>query len=182
MAGRTSLTDVVATTQSNTTAFSAQYRYTDGGRLDTAREDAPPAPGGNVQPRNVTHNYQGDDPEELTSLSSNDKRHPFAATYGYDSAGNQTSRCYGATIRGLCAGNGLQMIYDGKINCGASPIRRAARQGAVTRGSEEYWYDLDGNRNVVVKRDAKNAVSEMMVFLGPGALERSRPVRRDCEW
>jgi RHS repeat-associated protein len=78
------------------------------------------------------------------------------ASYTYDLAGNQTTRSYPGT------GEAWDYVYDGK-----NQLRRVTRKlnGNVT-GSEEYWYDGDGEREIIVKRDANGAKTEMIWFIG----------------
>jgi RHS repeat-associated protein len=135
-------------------AFTATYGYGTAGRFSSAVETAAALPNSNVKPRSVNYVYSASDPEQLTSLKkSNNKDY---AAYTYDLAGNQITRDYPDTKERW------DYVYDGK-----NQLRRVTKKvnGAVS-GSEEYWYDSDGNRNLVVKRNASGAKTEMIWFIG----------------
>jgi len=160
---RHQLTNVGETLLPN--AFSATYSYRDSGRFKDASEAAAPLPGSDVKPRAVTYQYSGVDPEQVTALVDGAGTY---ASYTYDLAGNQITRSYPAT------GEQWDYVYDGK-----NQLRRATRKlnGNVT-GSEEYWYDQSGAREIVVKRDAGGAKTEMIWFIGDSRHTTARPVRR----
>jgi len=134
-------------------AFTAAYEYWESGRFKTAAETAASLPGSDVKPRDVTYQYAGVDPEQVTALMSGPSTY---ASYTYDLAGNQITRSYPGT------GEQWDYVYDGK-----NQLRRATRKlnGNIT-GSEEYWYDQGGAREIVVKRDASGAKTEMIWFIG----------------
>jgi YD repeat-containing protein len=137
--------------------FTAKYQYTAGGRLARATESATaaPQPGSDVKPRDVTYQYAGTDPEQVTSLTTVGSGATFAS-YVYDLSGNQTSRTY-------TNGDRWDYIYDGK-----DQLRRATKKNSanVAQGTEEYWYDAFGQRMAIVKRDAAGAKTEMIWFIG----------------
>src|SRR5262249_50086775 len=58
-------------------------------------------------------------------------------------------------------GESWDYVYDGK-----NQLRRATRKvDGVATGSEEYWYDQAGSRQIVVKRDANSEKTEMIWFI-----------------
>jgi RHS repeat-associated protein len=141
--------------------FTSSYQYGTAGRFTNVNIAQPAPPfGSEVKPRNVTYQYADPDPERVTALVDASTQLPYA-TYQYDAAGNQTSRCYGATVS-PCAGESMEYVYDGK-----NQLRRATKKqnGAVV-GSEEYWYDDTGQRITVLKRDANGTKSGRVQFLG----------------
>ncbi len=136
-------------------AFTAAYGYGSGGRLTSVNESAASLAGGDVEPRDVTYSYQGADPEEVTSLSGSFGSGSNAgsgtyASYTYDAAGNQLTRCYGTYSDGSCSGALSVYTYDAK-----NQLRRAVAYGTsgLLQGSEVYWYDRKGNRIALVKYD-----------------------------
>jgi RHS repeat-associated protein len=134
-------------------AFTATYGYDDAGRFESALETAASLSGSDVKPRDVTYQYAGIDPEQVTALVSDQGTY---ASYTYDLAGNQTTRSYPTT------GESWNYVYDGK-----NQLRRATRKlNGVVTGSEEYWYDEAGARQNVVKRDANGDKTEMIWFIG----------------
>ncbi|MBX3159707.1 MAG: hypothetical protein KF773_27300 [Deltaproteobacteria bacterium] len=142
--------------------FSASYDYGLAGRFSRAAESqtAPP-PGSEVVPRDVEYVYGGTDPEQVTALHVTGSSTPFA-TYTFDDAGNQTSRCYGTVTTPTCAGELLEFVYDGK-----DQLRRATRKvNGVITGSEEYWYQSEGQRIAIVRRDSAGLKTEMVWFIG----------------
>ncbi|MBA2538278.1 MAG: hypothetical protein H0V17_01475, partial [Deltaproteobacteria bacterium] len=121
--------------------FTSSYGYGTAGRLTTANlAQTAPAFGSELQPRNVSYQYADADPERVTALIDIANAQPYAS-YQYDEAGNQVSRCYGADVS-PCIGESVDFVYDGN-----DQLRRATKKtnGAVV-GSEEYWYDGDGAR------------------------------------
>lgn len=143
-------------------AFTAAYAYGTAGRFSSARETVASLPNSDVRPRNVTYQYNGTDPEEVTALVnvSNGKT---AWAFAYDPAGNQTMRCSGPIVSGSCTGaDETDYVYDGNDR-----LRRATRKrGGTPQGSEEYWYDGHGDRNIVVKRDSSGNKTETLWFIG----------------
>ncbi|MGE0400908.1 MAG: toxin TcdB middle/N-terminal domain-containing protein [Kofleriaceae bacterium] len=104
--------------------------------------------------RNVNYEYNGADPEQVTSLSASGGVN--YASYTYDLAGNQLTRSYKSPAELF------EYTYDGK-----DQLRRVVRKvSGVVTGSEEYWYDAGGQRFAVVKRDAAGAKTELIWFLG----------------
>jgi RHS repeat-associated protein len=140
--------------------FSASYQYGAAGRLARVTESQTTAPAGSeIKPRDVNYHYNGTDPEEVTIIDNVAGGHRWGS-YTYDLAGNQLWRCYGAIIS-PCA-ESVDYIYDGKDH-----LRRATKkQNGVVIGSEEYWYDGNGSRIAIVKRDANGAKTELVWFLG----------------
>jgi RHS repeat-associated protein len=133
-------------------SFGATYTFGDAGRFATALETTASLPGSDVAPRHVTYQYADADRERVTGLTNADGS--TFASYTYDAAGNQTNRT-------VSTGSN-DYVYDAK-----NQLRRATKKeaGAVT-GSEEYWYDGNGARMAVVKRDATGAKTELVWFLG----------------
>jgi RHS repeat-associated protein len=155
---------LTSTTETTTAGyFSATYDYGLAGRFTHAQETqtSPAPPGSDVRPRNVNYQYAGADPEQVTALTNVSDGQRFA-TYAYDAAGNQKTRCYGAVTTPSCTGELTEFVYDGR-----EQLRRATKKvnGAV-QGSEEYWYDGNGQRVGIVKRDAAGNKTEMIAFLG----------------
>ncbi len=152
---------VGATEMSTAGYFSAAYQFGDGGRFERVTEATIGAPGSNVVPRDVQYQYLDADRERVTGLVSISSGQPFA-TYEYDPAGNQIRRCYGPLVFGVCSGESTAYLYDGK-----DQLRRATKRNAagIVVGSEEYWYDHAGQRNIVVKRDGTGAKTEMVWFI-----------------
>ncbi|MGE3543578.1 MAG: toxin TcdB middle/N-terminal domain-containing protein [Kofleriaceae bacterium] len=145
--------------------FESSYYYGDAGRFVTATIEQTSTPAGSeVRPREVTYQYGGADPEQITALINAgpvDTGLPYAS-YTYDGAGNQTSRCYGTVTTPTCAGELTEYVYDGK-----DQLRRATKKlNGVVQGSEEYWYDGSGQRMAIVKRDNLGTKTEMIWFNG----------------
>ena len=141
--------------------FTSSYTYGLAGRFTGANlAQTAPGPGSELIPRNVTYQYGDPDPERVTALINTSNSSRFA-TYQYDAAGNQTSRCYGATSS-PCTGESVDFLYDGK-----DQLRRATKKfNGVVQGSEEYWYDQDGARVAIVRRGANGVKTETVSFLG----------------
>jgi RHS repeat-associated protein len=135
-------------------AFTATYGYRVGGRFDAATESAAALPNSNVKARSVTYVYSASDPEQLITLKKSNNK--AFASYTYDLAGNQITRDYPDTKEHW------DFVYDGK-----NQLRRATKKvnGAVS-GSEEYWYDDNGTRMLVVKRNNAGAKTGMIWFIG----------------
>ena len=152
---RHQLTGVASTTAGY---FTGSYAYGPAGRLTHAAQAQtlqPPPAGSEVSPRDVTYIYGGVDPEQVTALTRVSDGSTYAS-YTYDDAGNQTSRTDPAT------GESFHYVYDGK-----DQLRRATKQlNGATQGSEEYWYDGDGQRVAVVRRDATGNQTELIWFIG----------------
>jgi RHS repeat-associated protein len=142
--------------------FTARYGYGADGRLRTATEDSSLPKGSTVVPRDVSYQYGGTDPEQVTALIDVQKQKALMS-YAFDRAGNQTTRCYGTLTGTSCSGKSLGFVYDGRNQLRRITARNAS--GRVT-GSEEYWYDQAGSRTHVVKRDASGTTKEMIWFLG----------------
>ena len=141
-------------------AFTAMYAYNAAGRFTAAVETAAALANSDVYARNVTYSYNGNDPEEVTSLVNTDST--IAWSYTYDAAGNQTTRCAGQIVSGSCTGaSETDYVYDGNDR-----LRRATqRSGAAVQGSEEYWYDGHNNRNIIVKKDSAGNKTETIWFI-----------------
>jgi hypothetical protein len=156
---RHQLTNVTTDTASY---FGAVYQYGVAGRFTAAKETRTgTAPSGtDLLPRDVNYVYGGADAEQVTALTLVSTGARFA-TFTYDDAGNMLTRCMGATYTPTCTGELLAYTYDGK-----DQLRRVVRKvnNAVT-GSEEYWYDADGNRTHVRKLDAAGATTELVWYL-----------------
>lgn len=153
---RHQLTSAVETTTSG--YFNAAYTYGNAGRFTRATEASPsPAAGSEVKPRDVTYEYAGADPEQVTGLVNAGNGTTFAS-YTYDASGNQTARCYG---RLPCTGESTEYVYDG-----ADRLRRATKkQNGVTLASEEYFYNGSEARLATVKRDASGTKTELIWWL-----------------
>ncbi len=138
--------------------FTANYSYGLGGRFTRATEAQTIAPlpaGTEVKPRDVNYIYSGTDPEQVTALTNVGNGQTYAS-YTYDAAGNQLTRTYPST------NEAWDYLYDGK-----DQLRRATRKrNGVVQGSEEYWYDNEGQRIAVVKRNAAGAKTELIWFIG----------------
>ena len=141
--------------------FTSAYVYGPAGRFTgTNIAQTNPAPGSELIPRNVAYQYADPDPERVTALLLAGGSTRFAS-YQYDEAGNMTSRCYGASAA-PCVGESVEFLYDGK-----DQLRRATKKlNGVVQGSEEYWYDHEGSRVAIVKRDASGTKTETIVFRG----------------
>ena len=114
-----------------------------------------------MQPRDVNYVYGDADPERVTALTNFGGGTTYAG-YAYDAAGNMTQRCTGGSGVPSCAGESTEYVYDGK-----DQLRRATKKlNGVVEGSEEYWYDGDGQRIAVVKRDAAATKTELIWFIG----------------
>lgn len=158
---RHNLTSVGSTTAGY---FDANYEYGPSGRFTHASEAQTISPlpsGSEVKPRDVNYIYGDADPERLTALTNVSDGTTYAG-YTYDEGGNLTYRCYGGSGVPSCAGESLDFVYDGN-----DQLRRATKKlnGAV-QGSEEYWYDGNGQRIAVVKRDASGTKTELTSFIG----------------
>jgi RHS repeat-associated protein len=133
--------------------FTATYAYGNAGRFASATESAAALPNSDVKARNVTYHYSASDPEQLVELKTLENE--TYAAYAYDPAGNLISLSYPNT-------NELwQYLYDGK-----NQLRRVTKRlnGAI-QGSEEYWYDHNGARTLVVKRNASGTKTGMIWFI-----------------
>jgi RHS repeat-associated protein len=147
------------TNTTNSSYFRATYQYGTAGRFAGVHHERTISPTpANAEPRlvrNVNYVYSGTDPEQVTSLTNVSGGGTFAS-YTYDAAGNQVTRSYPST-------NELfEYTYDGQ-----DQLRRVVRKlsGSVT-GSEEYWYDANGQRTIIVKRNAAGTKTGMVWFVG----------------
>ncbi len=154
---------LIGVTTSSPGYFDATYSHGPAGRLASATEAqtiSPVPAGSDVRPRAVNYVYGGTDPEQVTALTTVGTGTTYAS-YLYDDAGNQTLRCTGAIVQGVCSGDSLEYLYDGK-----DQLRRATKKtSGVVQGSEEYWYDDDGQRVAIVRRDALGAKTELVWFV-----------------
>jgi RHS repeat-associated protein len=126
----------------------------------------------------VSYSYQPDalgvtraaDPEEVWALTDNNQAGIVSVSFDYDAIGNEVMKCLGTIVYGtdpstdVCSGEAWTYVYDGK-----DQLRRATHlaTGASVLGSEEYWYDEDGARMAVVKRDGSGNTTEGIVWDGP---------------
>jgi RHS repeat-associated protein len=152
-------------------AFSANYQYGTAGRFRRATETARSLPGSDVKPRDVTYQYAGTDPEQLTALRQPDGS--TFASYEYDAAGNQTYRCEGvirptpggnagSQKNATCVGESLYLVYDG-----SDRLRRVIKYNGAARGNdEEYWYDNAGTRVATITHDGAKKKTELIWWLG----------------
>jgi RHS repeat-associated protein len=155
---RHQLTNVASSTPGY---FSATYDFGPAGRFTHAGEQtlSPQPTGSDVMPREVTYVYGGQDPEQVTQLVNVTDGNTYAS-FTYDAAGNQQSRCLGAVVTPSCSGESLEYIYDGK-----DQLRRVTKKlGGAVQGSEEYWYDSFGSRIAIVSRDAAANKTELVTF------------------
>jgi RHS repeat-associated protein len=143
-------------------AFTATYSYNNAGRFLTAVESAAALPNSDVTARNVGYNYNGTDPEQVTSLVDA-TTHAIKWSYAYDASGNQTLRCAGPIVSGSCTGSSsTRYAYDGNDR-----LRRATNYaGTTNQGGEEYFYDSHGNRYIIVKLDSAGNATETVWFIG----------------
>ena len=142
--------------------LTSAYSYNDAGRLTHADLDqSPHAAGTELKTRDIEYQYSDPDPERVTALLEAGTSTHYA-TYTFDEAGNQTSRCYGATYTPTCAGESVEFVYDGNDH-----LRRAVKkQNGVVVSSEEYFYGNGGQRFAVVSRDNNGSNTEMTWFIG----------------
>ncbi|MFT3697710.1 MAG: RHS repeat-associated core domain-containing protein [Kofleriaceae bacterium] len=156
---RHQLTTVGETLQPN--AFTATYAYNAAGRFTAANETAVALANSDVRARNVNYQYVGSDPQQITSLT-NVTGGATAWAFAYDATGNETMRCSGPITSGSCTGSDeTDYVYDGKDR-----LRRAIRKlSGVVQSSEEYWYDGNNKRNIVVKKNGAGAKTETIWFM-----------------
>ncbi|MBA3404805.1 MAG: hypothetical protein H0U13_09020 [Gemmatimonadaceae bacterium] len=140
--------------------FTSTYSYGAAGRFSNANlAQSEPASGSELKARNVNYQYGDTDPERVTALVDAVTQIPYS-NYQYDDAGNQKTRCYGL-VASPCTGESLDLVYDGK-----DQLRRVTKKlVGVVQGSEEYWYDADGARVAIVKRDGNGSKTETRSFL-----------------
>lgn len=143
--------------------YSAGYTFTPGGKLATARVNAPAQMGGAVVNRDVNYAYaSGVDPDAPSALV------PVAGganlrSYSYDSVGNLRDRRLGDPA--VNPTDAFQ--YDGD-----DQLRRARKYtGTSLTGIEEYYYDHTGQRAAVVTRTGAGLLSKVRVFMGDTELE-----------
>lgn len=135
-------------------AFTATYAYGAAGRFTSANVAAASLLSSDVKARNVTYEYAGIDPEQVTKLKKTNNA--TYASYAYDAPGNRTSLDYPDTKERW------DYTYDGR-----NQLRRVTKKlNNVVQGSEEYWYDEKGAREIVLKRNASGAKTEMIWFIG----------------
>ncbi len=145
--------------------FTAGYGFTAGGKLHSANVSAAGQVGGTVINRNVTYAYGSSvDPEAVSALKpvggGTDLRN-----YSYDTVGNLRERRNGAPT----ANPTDVFLYDGEDH-----LRRARKySGTTVMGTEEYYYDHEGQRAAVVTRAAAGSVSGVRVFIGATEIELS---------
>ena len=74
-------------------------------------------------------------------------------------------RCNGQIVSGSCTGtNETDYVYDGNDR-----LRRATlKSSGSIQGSEEYWYDGHGNRNIIDKKDSTGNKTEILSGLKVG--------------
>ena len=137
--------------------FTGTYKFGQAGRFTSANIAASALPNGDVTVRNVNYVYSASDPEQVTALKKVSNGQDFA-TYTYDLAGNQLTRIYPASGQNT---QRWDYVYDGN-----NRLRRATKKiGNNVQGSEEYWYDQNGTRTLVVKRDATGSKTGMIWFM-----------------
>jgi RHS repeat-associated protein len=149
---------------SNTAGFfNAAYEFGDAGRFTRVWESqtiSPTPEGSEVKSRYVDYRYENQDPEQLTKLVDVDNGSTYA-TFTYDAAGNQRTRCLGPNTP-TCTAELLEYVYDGK-----DQLRRVTKKNAgAVQGSEEYWYNGSGSRVAIVRRDAAGNKTELITFTG----------------
>src|SRR5690606_29653150 len=107
---RHQLTNVRETLMPN--AFRADYEYGEAGRFHRANVSVAAAlPNGDVVPRDVTYEYEGADPEQVTALVQTSNQSTVHTSYAYDLAGNQTIRCNGVLSGTTCSGESMHYLY-----------------------------------------------------------------------
>ena len=152
---RHQLTSVASTTAGY---FNASYAYGTAGRfvrVTHAQTISQLPPGTEVSPRDVHYVYGGLDPEQVTALANVGNGTTYAS-YTYDTAGNQLTRMYPAI------GESWDYVYDGD-----DQLRRATKRvNDVVQGSEEYWYDGEGQRIAILERDGAGSKTELIYFIG----------------
>ncbi|MEO8550186.1 MAG: RHS repeat-associated core domain-containing protein, partial [Kofleriaceae bacterium] len=153
---RHQLTQALSTTAGY---FSASYAYGAAGRLGGVNESSAASPGSDISPRNVAYEYTGADPEQITRLRNVSGGTTYTS-YTYDTAGNETTRCVGGPTT-ACSGVKTEFVYDGN-----NRIRRATRKvNGVIQSSEEYWYNANGSRQNVIKRNGVGAIQELVWYI-----------------
>jgi hypothetical protein len=158
------------------TAFSGAYGYGNAGRFATANvgNGAGAMAGSEIKKRTVDYCYDLVDKEQVVALKQtvggSSCTGAAYASYVYDSAGNQTQRNYPGVVGGNpltspavgASAETFDYVYDGEDR-----LRRVTKKVAgVVTGSEEYWYDEQGGRAGVLKRDAAGAKVELRWFVG----------------
>ena len=139
-------------------AFTATYSYNVGGTFATANETAAALPNSDVKSRNVTYQYAAADKEQVTALTNGATT---SWSFSYDAVGNETMRCSGPLVSGSCNYDEMDYTYDGNDR-----LRRAVHKvTGVSQGSEEYWYDGSGARNIVTRKNSAGAKTESLWFV-----------------
>ena len=142
--------------------FSGSYAYGDAGRFAHATENTSAPAGSEVKSRDVDYQYSGTDPEQVTALVDSTSGAAFA-NYKYDSAGNLIVSACDTADPGCDATYSLEYLYDG-----ADRLRRVTKKKEDSvLSSEEYWYDGNGQRVAIIKRDAGGDPTELIRFVGP---------------
>jgi RHS repeat-associated protein len=117
--------------------------------------------GGQVIPRDVSYQYNGAsttiDPEAPTGLAN--AGGGTLASYTYEGTG--TGNLATSTRAGVTA----TFVYDGE-----DQLRRSVQSGSAT-GTEEYYYDHNGQRVGVVTRDGNGALTGTRIFAGDTEIE-----------
>lgn len=153
---------LLSTTTNTSSYFAGTYAYGAAGRFTSAnvsQTGTPPA-GTEVKTRNVNYVFGDADPERVTALTNVSGGARYA-TFTYDAAGNMISKCLGATYAPSCTGENYTYVYDGKDH-----LRRATKKtGSTVNGIEEYWYDKDGQRIALLKKNGSGAATELVWFL-----------------
>jgi hypothetical protein len=152
--------------------LNAAYNFGNGGRFTKATVNSAITgiAGGDIKRRDVDYVYGNADKEQVTRLNRAGTTTAYA-NFTYDLAGNQTQRSYpaGTTVASPSDSGSAETfdyLYDGEDR-----LRRVVKKvgpiaTAVVTGSEEYWYDEQGARVAVLKRDAAGAKVELRWFIG----------------
>jgi hypothetical protein len=148
--------------------LNAAYNFGAGGRFTKATVNAiiTGIAGGDIKRRDVDYVYGNADKEEVTRLNRAGTTTAYA-NFAYDLAGNQTQPSYpaGTTVASPSDSGSAETfdyLYDGEDR-----LRRVTKKvAAAVTGSEEYWYDEQGARVAVLKRDAAGAKVELRWSIG----------------
>ncbi len=140
-------------------AFRANYSYGLAGRFVSATETVALLPNSAASSQDVSYQYGGTDPEQVTSLVNSDGSVHWC--YAYDTSGNEIVRCAGAISAGLCTGGSeSDFVYDGKDQLRRSTVKIAG----VVRSVEEYSYDGSGQRIITIKKAPDGTVQDTILF------------------
>ena len=153
---RHQLTGAISTTSGY---FTGNYAYSTGGRFTRATHAqtiTPLPPGSELKPRDVNYRLRWRR-SRAGHRADQRRRRPALCDLHLRRAGNQTTP--DAIRRPANPGTSSTTAHD--------QLRRATKKlNDLVQGSEEYWYDGDGKRLAVVKRDAAGNRTELIWFIG----------------